>query len=393
MRIKSIVVIAAIIAICIPVNTINAQPPLPHAFYGSILINGSSAPTGTVIEAQGEGVITGITGNPLVTTAIGEYGSESGIEQKLVVQGDIVEGTAIHFYVNGVEANQIAEWHTSEITELELTVTMPAVNTIPATDITYTGATLNGDLLYLGSELSMDVSFQLGTSPGVYTIETASQEMSSTGTFSSSMGGLLLDTTYYFRAKATNSTTVYGEELSFTTITSWMHIGLGTGWNTFSVPVSLHPDNNAWGEFLTNNSELDCELAYYFEDGIYKLVGEYYNLVPCDAMYVKMAAEGIATIVSNPGISLPPFRYLVPGWNLVGLAALENMNIADALVSIYHVTGDLTGYSQVVSPPTNQPYWVFIRDKASADLMIVGKGYWVFMINGGTLAGFTFTPL
>jgi len=157
MRIKSIVVIAAIMALCIPVTMVTAQPPLPHAFYGSILINGSSAPTGTVIEAQGEGVITGITGNPLVTTAIGEYGSESGIEQKLVVQGTIVEGTAIHFFINGVEANQIAEWHTSEITELDLTVTMPVVVTVSATDITYTGATLNGDLLYLGSELSMDV--------------------------------------------------------------------------------------------------------------------------------------------------------------------------------------------------------------------------------------------
>jgi len=109
MRIKSIVVIAAIMALCIPVTMVTAQPPLPHAFYGSIQINGTFAPAGIVIEARGDGVITGITGNPLVTTAIGEYGSESGIEQKLVVQGDIVEGTAIHFYVNGVEANQIAE--------------------------------------------------------------------------------------------------------------------------------------------------------------------------------------------------------------------------------------------------------------------------------------------
>ena len=56
-------------------------------------------------------------------------------------------------------------------------------------------------------------------------------------------------------------------------------------------------------------------------------------------------------------------------------------------------TGDLTGYSQVVSPPINQLGWIYIRDGEDNPLMRIGKGYWVFLINGGTLAGFSCTPI
>jgi len=174
-----------------------------------------------------------------------------------------------------------------------------------------------------------------------------------------------------------------------------MFIDIGAGWQTFSVPIALHPDFDTWGE-LVAQAGLDVEIAYYF-DGLsqtWGLVQASYPVLPCDAIYVKMASAGTVPIVPNPEQTAPATKELYPDWNLVGLANLEDMGVVDALASVYLVTGDLTGYIQVLSPAINAPNdWVYVRDGEGNPLMVVGKGYWVFMINGGTLAGFTSTPL
>jgi len=77
---------------------------LPHAFYGSVTIDGTPAPTGTVVEARGEGVLTGIEGNPITVTEAGKYGGPDGFDPKLVAQGDITDGTSLTFYLNNVTA-------------------------------------------------------------------------------------------------------------------------------------------------------------------------------------------------------------------------------------------------------------------------------------------------
>ncbi len=104
----------------------NGIPALPHAFYGNVTINGSPAPVGTSVEARGEGVATGVAGNPTTTTAHGVYGTSNPLESRLIVQGDIDEGTTITFYVNDVSTGQTAEWHSGETTQLPLSVTVSA---------------------------------------------------------------------------------------------------------------------------------------------------------------------------------------------------------------------------------------------------------------------------
>jgi len=102
------------------------DPTVPHAFYGNLTINDSAAPVATSVEARGTGVTTGITGNPITTTQAGKYGGAGALDQKLVVQGDIADGAAITFYVNGVPASPTAAWHSGEITSLHLSVTIAA---------------------------------------------------------------------------------------------------------------------------------------------------------------------------------------------------------------------------------------------------------------------------
>ena len=221
MRKVTIFTIAAfLLVLCAMPVYADGVPSLPHAFYGNVTINGAPALAGTTVEARGEGVRTGLAGNPVVTTEVGKYGSATSPALDLIVQGDIVDGAIITFHVNGVSTGQTAAWHSGETTELDLAVTIitepPTVTTNAATGIGTTTATLNGSLTNLGSAPSAGVSFEWGTSTS-YDNETTPQTMTATGEFSASLSGLSSGTTYHFRAKAVGEGTSYGIDRTFTT--------------------------------------------------------------------------------------------------------------------------------------------------------------------------------
>jgi hypothetical protein len=112
-----------------------AQPPaLPHAFFGTLTINDKPAPVGTVVEAKGEGVNTDIQGNPIITTEEGWYGSSDPLKPKLVVQGNIIDGTLVTFYVNGESTGQTWEWYTGEVNRVDLALTTSAEPAAPAAE-------------------------------------------------------------------------------------------------------------------------------------------------------------------------------------------------------------------------------------------------------------------
>jgi hypothetical protein len=179
-------------------------------------------------------------------------------------------------------------------------------------------------------------------------------------------------------------------------------VSLSTGWNIFSTPIALDSSADTWGEYVALGSP-DLHIhgtspAYAFntQQGIFVAVTSEYQLKPCDAIYVRMTQADKAPILYSPDMSVPT-KTLYTGWNLVGLADLGDMSVTNALTSVYKVSGDYTGYIQVISPAIgNQTSWVYIRDAGSVPDMKWTKGYWVFMVNaptGTTLAGFTFTPI
>jgi hypothetical protein len=136
-----------------------AQLSQPHEFYGPVAINGVAAPVSTVISAQtaGGGAATGLQGNPLTTTVVGQYGGAGVVDPRLIVgaapDSAIDDGEAIFFYVNGVQA-QVREvgqtdwlasfpWKSGSRTNLELNATGgPITPTLSVTNspVTYTGA-------------------------------------------------------------------------------------------------------------------------------------------------------------------------------------------------------------------------------------------------------------
>jgi len=197
-----------------PVYAAAAPPALPHAFYGSVTINGVTTPDGSQISATVDSGEIVATQNP-VATVRNTYGIDS---PKLLVQGNGLSGT-ITFYVNGVQAQETTTFQAGGgPTRQDLTVlaTAPSLVTSAATSVTTSRATLRGNLANFGTALSADVSFEWGRTTA-YGNETTAQAMTSTGSFNFSLTGLSDGTTYHFRAVAVGHGTDYGADRTFTT--------------------------------------------------------------------------------------------------------------------------------------------------------------------------------
>lgn len=97
---------------------------------------------------------------------------------------------------------------------------LPVLSTIEITDITQTTAKSGGTITSDGGEMVTARGICWDTSQNPTISESKTTDGSGTGSFSSSMTGLIPETTYYVRAYATNSTgTAYGTAVSFTTKT------------------------------------------------------------------------------------------------------------------------------------------------------------------------------
>jgi hypothetical protein len=168
-----IVTILIILLGCVAVATAaDQQPMLPHAFYGAIVMpDDQPVPANQAVEATGEGVATGVAGNPLLSLE-GGFGGISGITPKLLVQGTIAAGTPISFTVGGVPAqvfvvsNPDAGWQDTvqyqpgEVTEVILRIDTTLTSGAAPAEV-YTYATIAGE--------TGAVSYNGGTTAGTGT--------------------------------------------------------------------------------------------------------------------------------------------------------------------------------------------------------------------------------
>ena len=164
------------------------------------------------------------------------------------------------------------------------------------------------------------------------------------------------------------------------------------GWNTFSVPIFLDEEANTWAE-LYDLAELAYSLAYRFDSDTQEFVSlnttDDYDINPGEGFFIKMDDVGSLSILYSTEENLmPPSRPLTAGWNLIGLANLEDMDVDDAFASIAETSG-LAGYSQIVSPTGNVNSGAVLADGT----IYVGESYWVYMLGARTLAGFSLTPV
>jgi len=105
------------------IGTASAVPLLPAEFRGSVTIDGSSAPAGTVITARIDGHDCG----SLTLTTAGVYGGDATFDKRLLVCGrDDDAGKTITFFVDGARAAGTAVYMPGTSSRLDLAVTSGA---------------------------------------------------------------------------------------------------------------------------------------------------------------------------------------------------------------------------------------------------------------------------
>ena len=196
-------------------------PPIPHAFYGTVTIDGSAAPVGTVVTAK----VGGVEYGNITTTVAGLYSGSGAFDEKLMVTGEIDTGATIYFYANGNVTNQTYAFSPGGVTELNLTVgdvdtTSPTVvSKSPAAGATGVAATTTVSVTFSEAMANATIttsSFTLDSVAGSVSYNSGTY----TATFTPSTN--LADTTTYTATLSTAITDVAGNPLaayswSFTT--------------------------------------------------------------------------------------------------------------------------------------------------------------------------------
>jgi len=186
-------------------------------------------------------------------------------------------------------------------------------------------------------------------------------------------------------------------------------VDLVIGWNTLSTPVVLIPTGDTIGELIPTGRTIgyyydafdaDADLDYW------ELLEDSYELSPCDSVYVKMSVAKTVQLKFAANELTTPSKALAAGWNMISLAYLSSSgkHADDAVASVAKTAANLPGYANVVSPSLNTTRkdmyvqtgteWAVGYGQASVtDFMYTTFGYWIYMQNAATLAGFTITPI
>jgi DUF2075 family protein len=181
-------------------------------------ITTTSAISGGIISSTGgatvtvSGVVWSLTSTPTITLASKTTdGTTSGTFTSSIT--GLTQGATYH--VRAYATNYLGTSYGPDITFT--TITTPTVSsTATVTSITGTTATSGGTITVDGGATVTSRGLVWGTTTGSSTYSVTSG--SGTGTYTASLTGLSIATTYFVRAFATNSAgTVYGPEVQFST--------------------------------------------------------------------------------------------------------------------------------------------------------------------------------
>ena len=153
-------------------------------------------------------------------------GVSGGIEAKLTSTNEFLIGDNMRYVgYTTIDGESVASAIVEQMQVISQTITLnfthysqPRVETLSATNITATGATLKGNVTSNGGATVTVRGFMYGTSAS--NLSQNVQSGSGTGNYTKALTGLSSGTTYYYKAYATNSIgTAYGDVMSFTTQT------------------------------------------------------------------------------------------------------------------------------------------------------------------------------
>jgi len=229
-----------------------------------------------------------------------------------------------------------------------------------------------------------------GTGPYYSALAGATIDKSNTG----GAGKKVSDDVTYYPWLHKSLTDVVADNVSYQACT----MKLASGWNTLSTPVQLIAAANSVDELIPAH----MTIGYYYDAG-WQQITTGKVLSPCDAVYVKMSIATDVLLKFDASAWTMPSKDLAVGWNLTSLAYLSSKDAGDAVASVANTAANLPGYSQVISPSLNATQtgmlgtaglsWAESTGQTASNVMLPGLGYWVYMQNASTLAGFEITPI
>lgn len=169
-------------------------------------------------EINSKGIVWDTISDPTVESFIGITMEGGGSGVFLSVLTSLTPATT--YYVRAYAVNSAGTAYGAQqtfTTQVPIT-TLPTVTTSPINNITQTTASGGGNVTSQGGSAIIARGVCWSTSPAPTIADSTTSNGTGTGSFLSSITGLISSTTYYVRAYATNSAgTAYGNEVVFVT--------------------------------------------------------------------------------------------------------------------------------------------------------------------------------
>ena len=254
--------------------------------------------------------------------------------------------TTYHYRVECVSADGTTTGEDQTFTTLPLD---PTVTTQAVSSIATTTATGNGNITSLGvpNPTQYGVVWSTSTNPTVeLTTKTSQGAIALTGAFTSSMTGLVANTTYYVKAYATNAAgTNYGTQVSFTT-NAIDQIAPALGDGTTANPYQIATLNNLywlsqnptkWSSSYIQTANIDASASSGWDGGA--------GWTPIGNASTNFTGNynGLCHTIDGLYINRPSTNYI----GLFGYVHgnLKNLAVTNVLITGKDYVGGLVGYS------------------------------------------------
>jgi len=215
---------------------------------GNITVDGGS-------EVDSKGIVWDTISGPTVESFIGITMEGGGSGVFLSVLNSLTPSTT--YYVRAYATNSAGTAYGAQqmfTTQVPIT-TLPTVTTSPVNSITQTTASGGGNVTSQGGSAIIARGVCWSTSPAPTIADSTTSNGTGTGSFTSSITGLISSTTYYLRAYATNSAgTAYGNEVGFSTPLPCAGVIAPSGFGIVSSSGKCWLDRNLGATLVATNS-------------------------------------------------------------------------------------------------------------------------------------------
>ncbi len=227
---------------CNPTSPVNETIPAPPINLQATLISG------TQVDLNWTDVSTNEQGFKIERKLQnGQWGLIGSVGQNISTfsSTNLTVNTTYVFRVYSYNTAGNSTVYTNEVTIT--TRSVPSVQTTSATSVTSTSVLVTGEVLNDWTYQVTQRGFCLSSSPNpIFTSTNSYPSGSGVGTFSNSVSGLSMNTTYYLRAYALSSIGIgYGNEITFTTLAELPRV------NTVTVDSILMNSSVIGGEVMS----------------------------------------------------------------------------------------------------------------------------------------------